>query len=225
MLIQLNNICKTYNEGKSNSVCALNGISLSIKEKEMVALMGPSGSGKSTLLKIIGCLMTPTSGEYIFDSLKIDGSDDRQLAKLRNEHIGFVFQDFCLLDDRTAEENIMLPLLFSKCRFREMNKLVDTVLKRLNIEELRRRKISELSGGQAQRVAIARALVNEPKLILADEPTGALDSKTSENVVSIFRELNSEGTTVVIVTHNEAVAKCCDKTYFIKDGMVKYNAP
>ena len=222
MLIQLNNVCKTYNEGKINEVKALKDINFSIEKSEFIAITGPSGSGKSTLLKIIGCMMKPTCGEYLFDGEAINSMTEAALAKKRNEDIGFVFQNFQLLEDRTVEENVMLPLLFSKTRFKDIARKTYIALEKINMTEFAKRKTSELSGGQAQRIAIARAMINNPKLILADEPTGALDSHTAQEVVDIFRSLNNAGTTVVVVTHNHAVAKGCDKAYVLEDGRLEF---
>ncbi len=219
-MITLKNIVKKYNEGMENEVVALGGFDLNIKAGEMVAVMGPSGSGKSTLLNIIGLIDEPTDGKYFLDGENVSHLSDKRRSSIRNEKAGFVLQDFGLLMDRTAEENILVPLLFSKAPLSKSRKRIKPIMEQLGIAELAKRRITELSGGQAQRVAIARAMVNNPKLILADEPTGALDSHTAEEVVSLFRELNNAGTTVVIVTHNDAVGKGCDKIHTIRDGMI-----
>ena len=221
--IELRNISKTYNEGQTGEVRALKPTSLTIEAGEMIAVVGPSGSGKSTLLKILGCMLKPTDGEYDFCGEKVHSMNQKELAKIRGTHIGFVFQDFCLLNDRNVEENVMIPLLFTKTSFKKMHKRVHEVLKSVKIDELYKRNPTELSGGQMQRVAIARALVNEPELILADEPTGALDSTTAQEVMDVLIELNRAGKTVIIVTHNPEVAKLCPRKLTIRDGIVEEN--
>ena len=219
-MINLKSIIKKYNEGMDNEVVALGGVDLKINKGEIVAIMGPWGSGKSTLLNVVGLIDEPTSGEYYLDGEKVSCLSDKKRSAIRNQKIGFVLQDFGLLMDRTAEENILVPLLFSKIPFSKSKKRIMPIMEQLGILELAKRRITELSGGQAQRVAIARAMINNPDLILADEPTGALDSHTAEEVVCLFRKLNTSGVTVVIVTHNVAVAKSCDKIYTIKDGVI-----
>ncbi len=217
-MLQLTNIIKKYNEGKPNEVEALRGVDLIVEKGEMIAIMGPSGSGKSTLLNIIGCMDTLTSGSYLCDGEEVASLSQKKLAALRNKKFGFVLQDFGLLADRSVEENVMVPLLFSKESLKSSSKRIKPILENLRIADLAKRRANQLSGGQAQRVAIARALVNEPDVILADEPTGALDTHTSEDVVNIFKSLNQQGKTIIIVTHNPEVAKACDKTYIIRDG-------
>ena len=219
-MITLKNLVKKYNPGMENEVVALGGINLQINDGEMIAVMGPSGSGKSTLLNMIGLIDEPTEGEYLLDGEDVSHLADKKRAAIRNRQIGFVLQDFGLLMDRSAEENILVPLLFAKEPIGKSKKRIRPIMEQLGIEELAKRRITELSGGQAQRVAIARAMVNEPKVILADEPTGALDSKTAEDVVDVFRTLNNSGTTIIVVTHNKAVADKCDTLYTIKDGMI-----
>ena len=219
-MITLKNLVKKYNPGMENEVVALGGINLQINDGEMIAVMGPSGSGKSTLLNMIGLIDEPTEGEYLLDGDDVSHLADKKRAAIRNRQIGFVLQDFGLLMDRSAEENILVPLLFAKEPIGKSKKRIRPIMEQLGIEELAKRRITELSGGQAQRVAIARAMVNEPKVILADEPTGALDSKTAEDVVDVFRTLNNSGTTIIVVTHNKAVADKCDTLYTIKDGMI-----
>ncbi len=222
--LEFSDVCMEYNQGKANAVLALKHADLAVEPGDMIAVMGPSGSGKSTLLKIAGCLLTPTQGEYRLGGQAINALSQKQLARIRCERVGFVFQDFCLLPDRNVEENVMVPLLFMKgLSFRDITKKVRHVLERLNIAELARKPVGELSGGQAQRVAIARALVNGPDLILADEPTGALDGKTADEMVGILRELNAEGKTVIIVTHNQKVGSACNRIYTITDGEIKLN--
>ena len=220
-MLQLKNIVKKYNENKPNEVEALRGVDLTVEKGEMIAIMGPSGSGKSTLLNIIGCMDTLTSGSYLCDGEEVASLSQKKLANLRNKKFGFVLQDFGLLADRSVEENVMVPLLFSKESLKSSTKRIKPILENLGIADLAKRRANQLSGGQAQRVAIARALVNEPDVILADEPTGALDTHTSEDVVNIFKKLNESGKTIIIVTHNPEVAKKCDKTYIIKDGGIQ----
>ena len=219
-MLKLTNIIKKYNEGKPNEVEALRGVDLTVEKGEMIAIMGPSGSGKSTLLNIIGCMDTLTSGSYLCDGEEVASLSQKKLAALRNKKFGFVLQDFGLLADRSVEENVMVPLLFSKESLKSSTKRIKPILENLGIADLAKRRANQLSGGQAQRVAIARALVNEPDVILADEPTGALDTHTSEDVVNIFKTLNQQGKTIIIVTHNPEVAKACDKTYIIRDGLI-----
>ena len=219
-MLQLKNIVKKYNENKPNEVEALRDIDLTVEKGEMIAIMGPSGSGKSTLLNIIGCMDTLTSGSYLCDGEEVASLSQKKLANLRNKKFGFVLQDFGLLADRSVEENVMVPLLFSKESLKSSTKRIKPILENLGIADLAKRRANQLSGGQAQRVAIARALVNEPDVILADEPTGALDTHTSEDVVNIFKSLNQQGKTIIIVTHNPEVAKACDKTYIIRDGLI-----
>ena len=219
-MLKLTNIVKKYNENQPNEVQALRGVDLTVEQGEMIAIMGPSGSGKSTLLNIIGCMDTLTSGSYEVDGQKVEELSQKKLAYLRNKKFGFVLQDFGLLTDRSVEENIMVPLLFSKESLKKSTKRIKPILESLGIADLAKRQANQLSGGQSQRVAIARALVNEPDIILADEPTGALDTHTSSEVVDIFKQLNKQGKTVIIVTHNPEVAKACHKTYIIKDGLI-----
>ena len=219
-MLKLTNILKKYNENQPNEVQALRGVDLNVEKGEMIAIMGPSGSGKSTLLNIIGCMDTLTSGSYEVDGQKIEELSQKKLAYLRNKKFGFVLQDFGLLTDRSVEENVMVPLLFSKESLKKSTKRIQPILESLGIADLAKRRANQLSGGQAQRVAIARALVNEPDIILADEPTGALDTHTSGEVVGIFKKLNEQGKTVIIVTHNPEVAKVCHKIYRIVDGEI-----
>ena len=219
-MITLKNLVKKYNPGMENEVVALGGINLAIKDGEMIAVMGPSGSGKSTLLNMVGLIDEPTDGEYLLDGENVGHLPDKKRAAIRNKQIGFVLQDFGLLMDRSAEENIIVPLLFSKESIGKSKNRIRPIMEQLGIEHLAKRRITELSGGQAQRVAIARAMVNNPKVILADEPTGALDSKTAEDVVDVFRTLNNSGTTIIVVTHNKSVADKCDTLYTIKDGLI-----
>lgn len=220
MLIQLKNVRKVYNEYKPNEVRALKGIDLEIRKGEMCAIEGPSGSGKSTLLNIIGCIDKLSSGEYYLDSTNIQLLSDRELARVRNRQIGFVLQDFGLIGDRSVIENISVPLYFSKYAYREISFLVSQTLKRLNIDDLARKKVNQLSGGQKQRVAIARAIITNPDIILADEPTGALDTNTANEMMDIFAELNQNGSTIIIVTHNPEIANRCRHRYSLIDGLI-----
>lgn len=199
---------------------ALDEASLAIREGEFVSIVGPSGSGKTTMMNIIGCLDVADSGEYILDGLSIDRYSDRQLAHIRNEKIGFVFQNFNLLSRLTAEANVELPLIYQRITMGERKRLVTEALERVDLIDRRKHKPFELSGGQQQRVAIARALVTKPSLLLADEPTGNLDSKTGAEIIELFHELHRAGNTIVLITHNPDVAKTADRMVHIFDGKV-----
>lgn len=218
-LINLKNISKTY--GKNDAMVeALKNIDLIVNSGEMLCIMGASGSGKSTLLNIIGCLDKADQGEYILKQENIIKYSAKNLAKIRNKTFGFVVQYFGLLDDYTVYENIQIPLEYSKTPGKKRKILIESMLDKLNIKEKSGKMPTELSGGQNQRVAIARALVNNPDIILADEPTGALDRKTSEEVMNIFKKLNDEGKTVIIVTHDEKVASKCRRIVILDDGRI-----
>lgn len=219
-ILQLQAITKIYNQGKVNAFTALNNINLEIEEGELLAIIGESGSGKSTLLHILGGLDVPASGEMIYNGKKINYKNTNWLAAYRNNEVGFVLQDFGLLLTETVLENVCVPLLFSNSSFFRMKETARNTLKLVGIEDLAKRKVGQLSGGQKQRVAIARALVNNPNIILADEPTGALDSKTSSDIVSLLVELNRQGKTVVIVTHDLSIAQRCNKVVTIVDGEI-----
>lgn len=217
-LLELSNIGKIYNKGKPNACEALKNVSLEIERGDLTAVVGESGSGKSTLLHILGCLDSPTSGELFFDGKKMNFKRAKDLACCRSEKIGFVLQDFGLILGETALENVCVPLLFSKVPFAKMKRRARDALRLLGVEELSGKRVSRLSGGQKQRVAIARALVNDPEVILADEPTGALDSKTSAEIVNVLLDLNAKGKTVIIATHDPKIAGLCRKIVTISDG-------
>ncbi|PHA07913.1 ABC transporter ATP-binding protein [Bacillus toyonensis] len=218
-MITLNNIFKTYYQGKL-TVPILHGISLTIQSGEFVSIMGPSGSGKSTLMNIIGCLDRPTDGEYILNDVNILTADEEQLALIRNEYIGFVFQHFNLLPRLSAMENVELPLIYSGVKKTERRQRALEALGKVGLSDRFHHLPSELSGGQKQRVAIARSIANNPKFIMADEPTGALDTKSSEQIMNIFTNLNIEGTTIVMITHEEEVADYSSRRIVLRDGKI-----
>lgn len=219
-MIKLVNICKTYHSGKSNEIIALNSLNLEIKKGEMIAIMGTSGSGKSTLINILSCTIGFDSGTYYFNDKNIGELSDKELAFLRNKQIGVVHQDFQLLTENTVYENIEIPLLFSKIRKKERKALCEKALSLVNIMDLKDKTVNTLSGGQKQRVSIARAIVNSPSLILADEPTGSLDSKKSNEIMSLLQEINSNNTTIVVVTHDKQIAQKCHRIVNILDGKI-----
>ncbi|MCD8005686.1 MAG: ABC transporter ATP-binding protein [Oscillospiraceae bacterium] len=222
MSIIVKNIHKTYNAGKGSEVKALNSIDLEIRDGEMFAITGKSGSGKSTLLKILGCADTVFDGEYLLNGVDVRTLSPNQLAKIRNKEIGIVLQNFGLIPNMSVFDNVRVPVcLGGKYDKKATDERITGLLKSLQIEDKRDTDISELSGGQQQRAAIARALVNQPKIILADEPTGALDKATASDIMDVFRRLNEEGITVVIVTHDVATAKKCSRIVLIEDGKIK----
>jgi putative ABC transport system ATP-binding protein len=219
-IIQLENIQKSYFLGKQE-LKVLKGISLEIFKNEYVALMGPSGSGKSTLMNILGCLDSPTAGKYILNSKDVSKMPDDDLADVRNKEIGFVFQQFNLLPRLTAAENVALPLVYNGTSKKIRTELSLEMLDRVGLADRSHHKPNELSGGQNQRVAIARALVNNPSIILADEPTGNLDSKTSVEVMNIFDKIQADGNTVILVTHEEDIANYAHRIIRLKDGIIE----
>ena len=216
-MIDLENITKVYHMGKVE-VNALRGITLSIAKGEMVAIIGASGSGKSTLLNVVGLLDRPTSGRYLFDGTDVSQLNDNQLAEMRNQKLGFVFQDFNLLPRATALANVELPLIYGGKRHRR--ELATEALERVRLGERIKHKPTELSGGEQQRVAIARALVNNPSIILADEPTGELDTHSSAEIMSIFRKLHQEGITIILITHEVDIAAQAQRTIRLQDGRI-----
>ena len=223
-MIAMDNICKTYEIG-DEIVKALDHASLQIAEGEFVSIIGPSGSGKSTLMNVIGCLDVADEGEYYLDGLSIKEYSEDDLAFVRNEKIGFVFQNFNLLGKLSAKENVELPLIYQKIQKKEREERVLAALERVNLVKRKEHRPMELSGGQQQRVAIARALVTKPSLILADEPTGNLDTKTGEEIMRLFHELHEQGNTIVLITHDESVADQAERKIRILDGKVTEVAP
>jgi len=221
VLIKMEDLTKTYQVGETQ-VRALRGISYEIRKGDLLAIMGPSGSGKSTLMNIIGCLDKPTEGRYFLDGKEVSTFNKDQLAGIRNSKIGFVFQTFNLLARTTALENTELPLLYSNTPTREAKKLAMKALAQVGLEGRELHKSNQMSGGERQRVAIARALVNSPSLILADEPTGNLDTKTGNEIMAVFRRLNQEnGITVILVTHDPEVSAIAEKVMYLRDGLIE----
>ncbi|NLY43284.1 MAG: ABC transporter ATP-binding protein [Clostridiaceae bacterium] len=218
-MIRIENMYKIYRMG-SNEVCALNGVSLHVKPKEFVAIIGPSGSGKSTLMNIIGCLDTPTSGRYFLDGEEVSKLKDDSLASIRNRKIGFIFQSFNLLPKFSAVENVELPLIYMGVGKKERRKMAIEALERVGLGNRIHHKPSELSGGQQQRVAIARAFVSKPSIILADEPTGSLDSKSGTEIMNIIHELHASGKTIVLITHDNNIAAQAERIIRIHDGKI-----
>ena len=222
-MIDLKDISRVYQMG-SEKVYALNKACLHIAPGEFVSIIGPSGSGKSTLMNIIGCLDTADSGTYLLDGIPIQDYSERALARVRNRKIGFVFQSFNLIPKLTAEENVELPLIYQGVPRAERRKRVEAALARMELQRRAKHLPTELSGGQQQRVAIARAIVTNPSLILADEPTGNLDSRTSEEIMEVFRELHSQGNTIVLITHDNDVARQAERIVHIRDGQLSEGA-
>lgn len=224
MTISIRKVEKTYIVGEQQ-VRALRGVDLEIKKNEFVAIMGPSGSGKSTLMNIIGCLDQPTAGSYLLNSRRVDSLDASALARVRNQEIGFVFQSFELLPRATAIKNVALPLMYAPGKWFGAGKRAAEALKRVGLGDRMDHRPNQLSGGQKQRVAIARALVNSPSILLADEPTGALDSTTSEEIIGLFKELHEQGQTIVVVTHEEGVAANAERIVRLRDGKIYSDWP
>ena len=216
-ILKLTDICKDYRQGKE-PVRVLKNINLTVEKGDYIAIMGPSGSGKTTLMNLIGCLDVPTSGSYVLDGRDLKDLTDDDLADIRNRHIGFVFQHFHLLPKMTALDNVALPLLYAGVSLKERRERAAEALKAVGLEERMEFFPNQLSGGQCQRVAIARAMVGNPSLLLADEPTGALDTKSGNQIMEIFRDLSRQGMTIIMITHEPAIAACADKTYRILDG-------
>ena len=220
MVLELRDICKDYVRGKMR-VPVLHHIDLSVEKGEYVAIMGPSGSGKTTLMNLIGCLDVPTSGKRILRGEDLEGLNDDRLADLRNREIGFVFQSADLLPGLTALENVALPLTYRGMKKRQRNRRAAEMLRLVGLEDRMDHRPNQLSGGQCQRVAIARAMVGSPSLLLADEPTGALDTQSGGQVMDLFRELNQSGVTIIMITHSPEVARQAQKTYLIRDGRIQ----
>jgi len=216
-VLKLTDICKDYQQGKE-PVRVLKNVCLEVEKGEYLAIMGPSGSGKTTLMNLIGCLDVPTSGSYELDGRDLKDLSDDELAEIRNKHIGFVFQSFHLLPKMTALDNVALPLLYADVPLKERRERAAEALKAVGLEDRMDFFPNQLSGGQCQRVAIARAIATKPQLLLADEPTGALDTKAGNQIMEIFRELSRQGMTIIMITHEPSIAACADKTYRILDG-------
>ncbi|HKP75699.1 MAG TPA: ABC transporter ATP-binding protein [Longimicrobiaceae bacterium] len=224
-VIHIEQVTKVYGHGE-NEVRALRGVDLTVEPGELIAIMGSSGSGKSTLMNILGCLDVPTAGRYLLDGIRVDGMGKNQLADLRNQKLGFVFQGFNLLSRTSALENVELPLLYDrKGRWKDTRKMAAEALERVGLGKRLDHHPSELSGGQQQRVAIARALVTRPTLLLADEPTGNLDSRTTREVMALFQELNEQGITIVLVTHEPEVAEYAKRIVDVRDGRIRRDHP
>lgn len=223
-VIEIKNVRKEYILG-SQLIYALKDVSLSINRNEYVALMGPSGSGKSTLMNILGCLDTPTSGSYSLNNTEVAKMTDDELAHIRNKEIGFVFQTFNLLPRLSSFENVALPLIYAGVSEKERKERTERVMEMVGLQDRMNNKPNQLSGGQRQRVAIARALINNPSIILADEPTGNLDSKTSYEIMNIFGDIQSKGNTVILVTHEEDIANYAHRIVRLRDGLIEYDKP
>ncbi len=221
LVIDIQQIFKTYDMGGAEKVFALRGVSIAIHRNEYVAIMGPSGSGKSTLMNILGCLDTPTSGKYEFNGVNVSEMDDNQLARIRNKEIGFVFQTFNLLARSDSLHNVELPLIYGGVSSSDRKKFAFEALDQVGLGDRVHHKPNELSGGQRQRVAIARALVNKPSIILADEPTGNLDSKTGDEIMGLFEEIHQKGNTVILVTHEEYIAEHANRIIRVRDGLIE----
>lgn len=224
MLIEIKNLQKDYLMGEIQ-VPAIKSINLKIDKNEYVAIMGPSGSGKSTLMNILGCLDTPTSGDYFFNKVNVSTLSDDELSAMRNREIGFVFQSFNLLPRMSSLNNVELPLMYAGVNKNDRRERAVSALERVGLSDRMMHKPVELSGGQRQRVAIARALVTRPGILLADEPTGALDSKTGVEIMQLFDELHNEGNTIILITHEKDIAQYAKRTIFLKDGLIFSDKP
>ena len=218
-ILTLKDICKDYQQGKE-PVRVLKNVNLTVERGEYLAIMGPSGSGKTTLMNLIGCLDVPTSGTYLLDGKNLKDLSDNALADIRNHHIGFVFQSFHLMPKMDALDNVALPLLYAGVGLKERRARAQEALTAVGLADRIHFLPNQLSGGQCQRVAIARAMVGKPDLLLADEPTGALDSKSGEQIMDIFRKLSEDGMTIIMITHEQSIADCADKCYYILDGQL-----
>ncbi|BER94814.1 ABC transporter ATP-binding protein [Vibrio cholerae] len=223
-LVELQQICKHYTSGQ-NVVKALDGVDLTIRHGEFLAILGPSGSGKSTLMNVLGCLDKPTAGRYQLDGHPVDSLSTQQLAAIRNQKIGFVFQSFNLLEYASALDNVALPLVYAGVKAKDRRRRATELLTRVGLADRLDHKPNQLSGGQKQRVAIARALINQPQILLADEPTGALDSKAGAEIEALFNELHREGRTIIVVTHDNELAKRTKRIVTIRDGQVVCDEP
>jgi len=223
-LVELQQICKHYTSGQ-NVVKALDGVDLTIRHGEFLAILGPSGSGKSTLMNVLGCLDKPTAGHYQLDGHPVDSLSTQQLAAIRNQKIGFVFQSFNLLEYASALDNVALPLVYAGVKAKDRRRRATELLTRVGLADRLDHKPNQLSGGQKQRVAIARALINQPQILLADEPTGALDSKSGAEIEALFNELHREGRTIIVVTHDNELAKRTKRIVTIRDGQVVSDEP
>ena len=220
-MIKLVNIKKVYNKGKSNEFEALKNISFSVDDGELIAITGKSGAGKSTLLHILACIDSYESGEYYIDDILIKKLSESKLAEIRNKKIGLVMQDFALIDDFSCLENVLLPIDFSRGKHFNAKERAMNALKSVGMDKMSNKPVNKLSGGQKQRIAIARAIINNPSIILADEPTGALDTKTSAEIMNLFHNLHQNGKTVIIITHDPEISKQCSRIMEISDGMLK----
>ena len=220
MLIEMSGISKTYHNNTENPVYALRGIDLLIEKGEMIAIKGKSGSGKSTLLHILGCLDNADSGTYIFNNCNVNKLSEKKKAVIRNREIGYVMQDFALIPDFTVMDNVLIPMYFNRENMKVLTEKAEKILTDFELSGYLNSPVNRLSGGQKQRVAIARAIAHKPSILLADEPTGALDEETGKSIMNLFREINKEGTTVVVVTHDANVASYCQRTIRLHDGEI-----